>query len=417
LDQAALTSHPDKVPDDQREAADAKFKSISRAYEILSNDDDRALYDQHGMAAFEKGSAGGSTHGDVDMEDLFAQMFGGMGGMPGMGGMGGMGGGFDGSPSQRRKAAKGKNETQQYEVTLEELYKGKTTKFASTKNVVCDHCKGSGGRSDKISPKPCNTCKGRGSTVQLRPVGPGLVTQQAVTCSTCHGRGSFYADKEKCKKCKGSRTVKQKKLLELYIHRGSRQGERIVLAGEADQNPDDASPGDIIFELSEADHSVFKRAGDDLHADLNITLSEALTGFNRVVLLHLDGRGIQINVKQPSGKVLRPDEVIKVQGEGMPVKRSDIKGDLYLSIKIEFPKDGWLKDQADVDRVRAVLPVPPEKKYKVGETPDVVDEVSFERVENLEGFGAGSGDPRAAAAQWEDDDDDDEGGGPQCAQQ
>jgi DnaJ family protein A protein 2 len=406
-----LTSHPDKVPDDQREAADVKFKSISRAYEILSNDDDRALYDQHGMAAFQKGAGGG--HGDMD--DLLAQMFG-MGGMGGLGGMGGMGGGFGGNPGQRRKGAKGRNETQQYEVTLEELYKGKTTKFASTKNIICDHCKGSGGKSEKINPKTCGTCKGRGSTVQLQPVGPGLVTQATVTCSTCYGKGSYYGDKDKCKKCKGARTVKQKKLLELYIPRGSRQGESIVLAGEADQNPDDESPGDIIFELLEADHPVFQRAGDDLHADLNITLSEALTGFNRVALLHLDGRGIQLNIKQPSGKVLRPDEVIKVRGEGMPVKRSDTKGDLYLSVKVEFPQDGWLKDQAAVDKVRAVLPVPPEKSYKVGETPDVIDEVSFERVENLDGFGAGSGDPRAAAAQWEDDDDDDDGQ-TQCPQQ
>ena len=186
------------------------------------------MYDQHGMAAFEKGGAGGGAGPDLD--DILAQMFGG-GGMPGMGGMGGMGGGM----GAERRRGKGRNEVQQYEVTLEELYKGKTTRFASTKSVVCEHCKGSGGK-EKAKPKPCDSCKGRGSTTRLRPVGPGLVTQETVPCSTCSGRGKWYADKDKCKKCKGARITKQKKILELYIPRGSREGEKIVLAGEADQD-------------------------------------------------------------------------------------------------------------------------------------------------------------------------------------
>ena len=153
------------------------------------------------------------------------------------------------------KRAKGRNELQQYEVTLEELYKGKTTKFASTKNVICSTCSGTGGK-EKAKAKECETCKGKGMTTRLRPVGPGLVQQESIPCSTCDGRGTFYAEKDKCKKCKGMRTIKQKKILELYIPRGSRQGERIVLAGEADQDPDDEEPGDIIFELVEETHDV-----------------------------------------------------------------------------------------------------------------------------------------------------------------
>ncbi|KAI7007538.1 hypothetical protein KC366_g18000 [Hortaea werneckii] len=113
---AALSSHPDKVPEDQREEADATFKSISEAYEILSDDQNRELYDQHGMAAFEKGGMGGGGFGGgMDMDDILSQMFG--GGMPGMGGMGGMGGG---GPGRRR--GKGKNEMQQYEISLSEKF-------------------------------------------------------------------------------------------------------------------------------------------------------------------------------------------------------------------------------------------------------------------------------------------------------
>jgi len=242
----------------------------------------------------------------------------------------------------------------------------------------------------------------------LRPVGPGMVTQETVACSVCNGRGSFYADKDKCKKCKGSRTISQKKMLELYIPRGSRQGDKIVLAGEADQVPDQ-EPGDIIFILSEVQHETFNRAGADLQADLHITLAEALTGFHRVVVTHLDGRGISLNVPQPKGRVLKPDQVIKVEGEGMPMKKSDSKGDLYLVVKIDFPEDGWISDEATIEKIRDVLPKP-KQEIKT----DVVDEVDWDITANLDDFGGDSDDPRGGA-EWEDEED--EGETAQCAQQ
>lgn len=407
---AALASHPDKVPDDEREEADIKFKAVSQAYEILSDDQSRELYDTHGMAAFEKGQNGFPGGAGPDLDDILAQMFGGsMGGGTFEGMHGSFGGGMGGGPGARRRG-KGKSEMQQYEVGLEELYKGKTTKFASTKNVICETCSGRGGK-EKAKAKTCDSCKGQGMSTRLRPVGPGLVTQETVPCNTCSGKGSFYADKDKCKKCKGQRTIKQKKILELYIPRGSREGEKIVLAGEADQDPDDEEAGDIVFELVETDHETFSRAGADLHAVLEVSLSEALTGFHRVVLTHLDGRGIMLNIQQPQGKVLRPDQILKVTGEGMPVKKSDAKGDLYLTVNVKFPEDGWLDSQAAVDKVRAVLPKPEEHES----APEIVDEVPFEEVESLEGFGAGSDDPRAGA-EWEDEDGA-EGAQAQCAQQ
>lgn len=205
--------------------------------------------------------------------------------------------------------------------------------------------------------------------------------------------------------------VESKNVLELYIPRGARQGERIVLQGEADQLPDQ-EPGDIIFTLEEAEHETFERAGADLRAVLKISLVEALTGFNRVVLTHLDGRGIQLNVQQPNGKVLRPGQVLKVPGEGMPMKRSDAKGDLYLAVDIEFPEDGWLKDDAALLKVRDALPAPAKQDGK----PDEVEEVEgVEYDADMEEFGAGSGDPRAGGAEWEDDEEQE--GGPQCATQ
>jgi len=203
--------------------------------------------------------------------------------------------------------------------------------------------------------------------------------------------------------------VSQRKILELYVPRGAREGEKIVLAGEADQLPDQ-EPGDIIFELVEKEHETFRRAGADLLAELHITLAEALTGFNRVVVTHLDGRGIALNVQQPKGRILRPDEVLKVAGEGMPIKRSDAKGDLYLIVKIDFPEDGWIKDDATVQKIRGVLP-PAKDEIKA----EAVDEVSFSVIDNIEEFGAGSDDPRGGE-EWEDEDGE-EGAEAQCAQQ
>ncbi|KAF2156708.1 DnaJ-domain-containing protein [Myriangium duriaei CBS 260.36] len=409
---AALSSHPDKVPEEERADADVKFKAISQAYEILSDPQNREIYDTQGMAGFERGGGGGGGPGGVDLDDILAQMFGGgmggMGGMPGMGGMGGdFGGGGRGAPK------KGRPEVQEYEVSLEELYKGKTTKFASTKNVICATCKGEGGREGKKG-KKCGSCEGKGVKTALRPVGPGLVTQETLPCTTCAGRGSYFADKDKCRKCKGARVVSQRKILELYVPRGAREGEKIVLPGEADQVPGQSEPGDLVFTVVEKPHETFVRAGADLSAEIEISLAEALAGFSRTVLTHLDGRGIRVSVTQPKGKVLRPHDVLLVKGEGMPVKRSDERGDLYLILKINFPEDGWLKDDAAVQRVQDVLPRETEAEVKA----DVIDDVSFEILDNMDNFGAGSGDPRGGA-EWEDEDDEDMHGGgePQCAQQ
>ncbi|KAI9856515.1 MAG: hypothetical protein M1813_008893 [Trichoglossum hirsutum] len=393
--QAALSSHPDKVPEDERSEAEMKFKAISQAYEILHDDEKRHLYDTHGMSAFDP-SRGSGMGGDVDFDDILSHMFGmGMGGHPPPG--------FGRGPMTPRK---GRDEEKKYEVTLEELYKGKTTKFASTKNVICNVCKGSGGK-EKAKPKTCATCHGRGYTQGLRSVGPGLVTQESVTCNSCKGAGKLFKERDRCRKCKGDRVIEKTNFLEIYIPRGSKQGDRIVLSGEADQEPDQ-EPGDLIFVLSEIEHEKFTRAGPDLTAPLEITLAESLCGFSRIVLKHLDGRGIHIN--HPRGHVLRPSQVLKVPGEGMPIKKSDAKGDLYLVVDVTFPDDGWLKtdDDATAMKLKELLPKP--EKPILAET---VDEVEYEAGANLEEFGANSDDTRGGSG-WVDED---EAEDIQCAQQ
>ncbi|EXJ79844.1 hypothetical protein A1O3_08129 [Capronia epimyces CBS 606.96] len=384
---AALTHHPDKVPDEQKEEAEARFKAVTQAYEILYDDEKRQMYDRYGMAAFDSSRGGpGGMGGEVNMEDIL-NMFGMGGGMPGMGGMGGA-----------RKMRRSPDENQKYEVTLEDLYKGKTVKFSSTKNVICSKCTGTGG-VEKAQPKECSTCKGKGVRQILSQVGPGMLTQRMVECGACEGTGQVWNPKDKCKKCKGKRVTEERKQLELYIPRGAREGDQIKLEGEADQVPGAEQTGDIIFHLVELPHETFQRTGNDLTAKLSITLGEALTGFHRVVLKHLDGRGIELHHPQTPGQVLRAGEVLKVRGEGMPLKRSDAKGDLYLLVEIEFPEDGYFSDPAALEALRKLLPPPP-PPIEADET----DEVGFE-VADIEEIGGQDG--RDA---WEDDE------GPQQAQ-
>lgn len=181
-----------------------------------------------------------------------------------------------------------------------------------------------------------------------------------------------------------------------------------MLEGEADQVPDQ-EPGNIVFNVLELEHSVFRRAGADLSADLEVTLAEALCGFSRVVIKHLDGRGIHINHRHPKGRILRPDQVIKVAGEGMPHKKSDLKGDLYLIARIKFPEDGWLKGGESVSKLQALLPQPAAPIFA-----DPVDEVDYDETAKLEDFGKDEQNGNA----WEDEDEgDDIDGVPQCAQQ
>lgn len=366
--QAALQHHPDKVPEDQREASEVKFKQAKQASDILQDDEKRHLYDTHGMSAFDGSRGPGGMGGGVDLDDILAQMFGG-----GMGGMGGMPHGFGGHDGPQ-KPSRGADDQQKYEVSLEDLYKGKTAKFVSTKNVICSHCKGTGGK-EKAKPQNCDRCKGQGVTIGLRQMGP-MVTQERMICDNCSGSGKVFKEKERCKKCKGKRVTSEKKQLEIYVPRGAQQGERIVLEGEADQAPDQ-TPGDLVFTVIEIEHDVFQRAGNDLSAELDITLAEALTGFSRVVLKHLDGRGIHLN--HPKGKVLQPGQVLKVAGEGMPIKKSDGKGDLYLVVNIQFPEDNWNSDDATYDTLKKLLPEP-EPPIEAGE----VDEVEYDSDADIE---------------------------------
>lgn len=223
-------------------------------------------------------------------------------------------------------------------------------------------------------------------------------------CTECKGVGEKLKEKDRCKKCKGEKTVKEKTRQEIFVDKGMSDRQRIILAGAGDQQPG-IPAGDVIFVLKATPHESFERSGNDLLTNITITLSEALLGFSRIILTHLDGRGVKMT--SPPGKIIKPSDSIVLRGEGMPVyRRPDERGDLYVIFNVEMPDESWLKSVA----VKAVEAVLPPKRVDVDPQPEIVDEADFEESDIVD-FGEGNDDD------WEDDDEDDEDGEPDCRPQ
>ncbi|KAF8802547.1 DnaJ-domain-containing protein [Phlegmacium glaucopus] len=380
--------HPDKNINDPE--AGQKFQEMAAAYEILSDSQSRAAYDVDGMDGLHASNA------MPGMNDLFTQFF--AGGHPSFG--------FDFGPGHGGgRGGKGENTTLNYEVTLGDLYNGKSVKMIMEKSVVCTLCKGSGARGN-AKPKPCTTCEGKGWTSSTSRLPTGQYGISRGQCASCKGAGEKLKEKERCKKCKGDKVVKEKTRQEIFIEKGMSDNQRIVLAGAGDQEPG-VPPGDVAFLLKASPHESFERSGNDLLTHITITLSEALLGFSRVIITHLDGRGIKL--RTPPGKIIKPQDSIVVRGEGMPLyRRPDEKGDLYVIFDIEMPDQEWL---ASINR-NVLASVLPPKRTDVDPQPNIVDEASFEESDIVDFGGDEDND-------WEDEDDedDDENFEPECRPQ
>ncbi|KAJ6496464.1 hypothetical protein C8R47DRAFT_1114207 [Mycena vitilis] len=418
--QKAKEHHPDKNINDP--AAGQKFQELAAAYETLSDPELRHVYDLGGMDGLNGPGAG---MGGMDAADLFEAFFAQSGG----GGMGGMPFGFDfgaGGAGPSRRRGKGEDTVIPHAVTLDDLYNGKTLKLNLEKEALCGTCKGTGARGN-AKPKACSACDGKGWTTAQMSHGTHL-TSTRVACSNCDGTGQKLKEKDRCKKCKGEKTVKEKNRQEVVIEPGMADKQRIILAGAGDEEPGTPA-GDVVFVLRLAPHESFERSGSDLLTNVTITLSEALFGFSRILITHLDGRGIQVT--SPPGKIIKHADTIVLRGEGMPVhKQPGVKGDLYLTLTIEMPDDEWLKS---VDQKTLLSLIPP-KKEDIEPRPAFVSTAAFEEAdieEVRERYFPASQDffDGAFASQFgegdegdwvEDDEDDDEFGGsgePECRPQ
>ncbi|XP_005928809.1 dnaJ homolog subfamily A member 1 [Haplochromis burtoni] len=306
----ALKYHPDKNPNEGE-----KFKHISQAYEVLSDPKKRDLYDQGGEQAIKEGGMGG---GGSPM-DIFNMFFGGGGRM------------------QRER--KGKNVVHQLSVSLEEMYNGSTRKLGLQKNVICEKCEGYGGKKGAL--EKCTNCKGRGVQVRVQQVGPGMIQQIQSMCPDCQGQGEKFNSKDRCRNCNGQKVERKKKILEVHIDKGMKDGQKITFHGEGDQEPG-LEPGDVIIVLDQKDHPVFQRRDNNLIMRMDIKLVEALCGF-RNTFQTLDNRTLVIS-SQPGG-VIKHNDVKCVMNEGMPLYKEPYeRGQLIIQFQVEFPEKNWLPE-------------------------------------------------------------------------
>lgn len=324
----ALKYHPDKNP----EAGD-KFKEISHAYEVLSDPHKREIYDQYG----EEGLNGEGGPG-MSPQDIFSQFFG-----------GGFFGGAFGGQGRQRGPRRGADMDFALGCTLEDLYRGKTTKIAVQRQKICEKCDGKGGKADSV--KTCPGCNGSGVRVTIRQMGP-MIQQMQSACNECSGEGEIIKEKDRCKECHGKKVVQEKKVHEVFVEKGMSDGQRIKFSGEADQAPG-VVPGDVVVIINEKEHAFFKRHGKDLHCKVKIDLVTALAG-GSFTIKHLDDRILEGTILP--GEVIKPDEVRIIEGEGMPEhKRPFSKGDLYVQFELVFPPSRWA-DEETIKRLESILP-------------------------------------------------------------
>eukprot|EP01064_Diplonema_japonicum_P028499 TRINITY_DN437_c9_g1_i1.p1 TRINITY_DN437_c9_g1~~TRINITY_DN437_c9_g1_i1.p1 ORF type:complete len:411 (+),score=122.96 TRINITY_DN437_c9_g1_i1:38-1270(+) len=310
----ALKYHPDKCKDPDGEN---KFKAVGEAYEVLSNSEKRSIYDKHGKKGLEEGGGG---HGGMDASDIFSRFFGG-GGRP-------------------RGEPKPKDIVHELAVSLEDFYTGRTRKIAATRDRLCEPCKGTGINPDTNKEREsfkCMKCKGKGAVVALRELAPGFVQQTQVQCGDCAGKGYTIPMDIMCKSCHGKQIVKDRKILEVFIEKGMKRGDHVAFEGEGDQIPGVRLSGNILIVLGHKPHAFFQRRGRHLFIDHEVTLNEALTGFN-LPIEHLDGR--HICIKTRPGQVLDPQRLWVIDREGMPVKGTGggEKGSLVINLSVKFPE-------------------------------------------------------------------------------
>lgn len=305
----ALKYHPDKNPNEGE-----KFKQISQAYEVLSDAEKRQIYDDGGEAAIKKGGGGGGFHSPMDIFEMF---------------FGGGGSGFGGG---RRRERRGKDLVHQMAVTLEELYNGAVRKLALQKNVICQGCEGRGGKQGSV--KKCQQCRGNGVEVKMHQIGPGIVQQIEQVCRKCMGQGEIIPDEDKCKTCSGKKTTRERKILEVNVEKGMRDGQKIVFHDEGDQEPE-LQPGDIVIVLDEKEHPIFVRADCDLIMKMQIELVEAICGFQKVIKT-LDNRSLVVT--SLPGDVIKNEQAKSIDGEGLPIYRNPFeKGRLIIQFQVVFP--------------------------------------------------------------------------------
>ncbi|MCR6474829.1 molecular chaperone DnaJ [Variovorax sp. ZS18.2.2] len=309
----AMKHHPDRNHGDTSKDAEAKFKEVKEAYEMLSDGQKRAAYDQYGHAGVDPNMRGGpGTEGFGGFAEAFGDIFGDV-----------FGGARGGRQGGGRQVFRGSDLSYAMEVTLEEAAEGKEAQIRIPSWDNCDTCKGSGAKPG-TKPITCTTCHGAGA-VQMRQ---GFFSVQQ-TCPTCHGTGKIIP--EPCTVCHGQGKIKNNKTLEVKIPAGIDDGMRIRSTGNGEPGTNGGPPGDLYIEIRLKKHELFERDGDDLHCVVPVSVTTAALGGEINVPTLKGAAAIDIPDGTQSGKQFR------LRGKGIKGVRSSYPGDLYCHVRVETP--------------------------------------------------------------------------------
>ncbi|MBK7406047.1 MAG: molecular chaperone DnaJ [Phycisphaerales bacterium] len=325
----ALKYHPDRNPDDPE--AESKFKEAAEAYEILSDDAKRKVYDQFGHDGLRRGG-GPATHDfsrmdATDIFSMFEEIF------------GGGRGGFGGQRAGRPRAARGYDLETEVTLDLADVAHGVERDVEFTRLDICEKCTGTGAKPG-TKPQTCPTCAGQGKVAQQ---GLGGMFRMVTACPHCRGRGTIV--KDPCETCRGKGRVPKKRKLTVKVPPGVHDGQAVRISGEGEPPAPDASPdgqgarGDLHVVVRVKEHTLFERDGDNLLVELPISFTQAALGAEVEVPTIEGRRPLKIHPGAQHG------EIYKLDGEGLPNLRSGRKGDLVTLIKIEIPKKLSTKQQ------------------------------------------------------------------------
>ena len=317
--------HPDvnKSPD-----AEAKFKEINEAYEVLSDPQKRQTYDQFGhagMDGFAGGGGGFSGFGGMDMDDLgdiFSSFMGGMGGFSGFN--------FGGSSSSSRRTApsKGDNRYMSMEIDFLDAVHGVDKLINISVDKKCEHCDGSGAAS-KSDIETCSSCKGSGRVIRQTRTPFGVVQQQSI-CPDCRGTGKRI--KKICPHCNGQGYNSVKEQVEVTIPAGIGTGQQVRLSGYGERGENGGPNGDLYIEIIVRPHKFFRRDGNNIHITVPISAVDATLGTSVDVPTAYG----DVELKIPAGT--QPGQQLRIKGYGIKDLRTKNLGDQYVEIQVEIPK-------------------------------------------------------------------------------
>ena len=305
----ALKYHPDKNPGDKE--AEDKFKEAAEAYEVLSDANKKARYDQYGHAGL--GGNGGFSGGGMNMDDIFSQ-FGDI-----FGGAFGGGGSFGGARGGGQRVVRGTNLRVKMKLTLEEIAEGVNKKIKVNKLV----------NADGVTYKTCSTCNGSGRITRVAQTFLGAMQTQS-TCNACHGAGKMIDTKPADADAQGLK--RQEEVIEIDIPAGVEEGMQLSVTGKGNAGPFNGIPGDLIVVIEEQEHEDLRRENEHLHYEAFVNFVDAVLG-ESIEIPTINGKAkIKVEPGTQSGKVLR------LKGKGLPILQGYGSGDLFVHINVWTPK-------------------------------------------------------------------------------